>query len=131
MRLTGLTVLVVEDDVDNLELLSSHVESEGAVTLSAGSIAAALSMTADRQVHVALCDLELADGDGCELVRRLRDRDGCEQLPAVALTGYSDDKWRRKAAECGFNRYAVKPFSLDLITDWLVELASATRLPTA
>lgn len=129
MRLSGLTVLVVEDDVDNLELISSHVESEGALALSAGSIAAALSMTAERQVDVALCDLELSDGDGCELVRQLRARNGCERLPAVALTGYSDERWRRKAADCGFNRYAVKPFPLEQITDWLVELGSAPRLP--
>lgn len=129
MRLSGLTVLVVEDDLDNLELLSSHVESEGALALSAGSIAAALDMTAARRVDVALCDLELSDGDGCELVRQLRARAGCEQLPAVALTGYSDERWRRKAADCGFNRYAVKPFPLDQITDWLVELGSAPRLP--
>jgi CheY-like chemotaxis protein len=126
MRLSGLTVLVVEDDIDNLELLSSHVESEGALTLSAGSISAALAMTVDRRVDVALCDLELADGDGCELVRQLRGREGWTTLPAVALTGYSDAKWRKKAAECGFNRYAVKPYSLQQITDWLVELRSAT-----
>src|SRR5688572_9115726 len=110
MRLSGLTVLVVEDDIDNLELLSSHVESEGALALSAASIAAALSMTAERQVHVALCDLELSDGHGCELVRQLRGRAGSENLPAVAITGYSSDSWRRKARDCGFNRYAVKPF---------------------
>jgi CheY-like chemotaxis protein len=125
MRLSGLTVLVVEDDVDNLELLSSHVESEGALTLSAGSIAAALAMTLDRRIDAVLCDLELADGDGCDLVRQLRGRDGWTNLPTVALTGYSDAKWRKKAADCGFNRYAVKPYSLQQITDWLVELRSA------
>lgn len=124
MRLSGLTVLVVEDDLDNLELLSSHVESEGALALSAGSIAAALSMTEHQRVDIALCDLELADGDGCELVQKLRRRAGWEKLPAVAVTGYSDAKWRKKASDCGFDRYAVKPYSLQQITDWLLELAS-------
>lgn len=127
MRLRGLTVLVVEDDLDNLELLSSHVESEGALTLSASSIAAALSMTSmtsATRIDVALCDLELGDGDACDLVRELRGRHGYEKLPAVALTGYSDDNWRRKATACGFNRYAVKPFPLDKLTQWLLELSS-------
>jgi CheY-like chemotaxis protein len=64
-------------------------------------------------------------------VRRLRERDGWERLPEVALTGYSDEKWRSKAAACGFNRYAVKPFSLELITDWVVELGSAARLSSS
>jgi len=125
MRLNGLTVLVVEDDVDNLELLSSHVESEGALALSAGSIGAALLMTAERRVDVALCDLELADGDGCELVRQLRGRAGWEKLPAIAITGYSGDPWRKKANDCGFNRFAVKPYSLEQITLWVAELSSA------
>jgi CheY-like chemotaxis protein len=124
MRLRGLTVLVVEDDVDNLELLSSHVESEGALTLSASSISAALMMSNAHHIDVALCDLELSDGDGCELVSALRRREGLEKLPAVALTGYSDENWRRKASACGFNRYAVKPFPLDVLTQWLFELAT-------
>jgi CheY-like chemotaxis protein len=124
MRLRGLTVLVVEDDLDNLELLSSHVESEGAVTLSANSLSAALHLTHAQRIDVALCDLELGDGDACDLLRELRRRDGYEKLPAVALTGYSDANWRRKASDCGFDRYAVKPFPLHVLTEWLFELGS-------
>ena len=124
MRLSGTTVLVVEDDIDNLELLSSHLESEGAVTVAAASISAALELTGNRRVDVALCDLQLMDGDGCELVQKLRARAGWETLPAVALTGHSGAKWRQKAADCGFHRYAVKPFSLEQIVEWVVELRS-------
>lgn len=121
MQLKGLVVLVVEDDPDNLELLSSHLESDGATVIGAGSIGAALAMTSGLEISAVLADLELPDGDGCELVRKLRARDG-RDLPAIALTGYSDAKWRARAAACGFDRYAVKPFALSQVTDWLSEL---------
>ncbi len=121
MQLKGLVVLVVEDDPDNLELLSSHLESEGATVVGAASIAAALAMTSGVELSALLSDLELPDGDGCELLRRLRERDG-RNLPAIALTGYSDAKWRSRASDCGFERYAVKPFALSQVSEWLNEL---------
>ena len=122
-RLRGLTVLLVEDDVDNLELLSSCLESEGARTLSAGSIAGALALTIGQHIDVVVSDLELADGDGCALLEQVRSREERRHVPAIAVTGYSQEKWRKAAADCGFTRYAVKPFSLDQLIDWIAELS--------
>jgi CheY-like chemotaxis protein len=124
MRLLGLTVLVVEDDVDNLELISSFLEGEGARTLSAGSIAGALALCNGQKLDAIVSDLELPDGDGCELLNQLKTRDGVE-APAIAVSGYSEQKWRNRAAGCGFERYAVKPFSLDTLADWIAELSRA------
>jgi CheY-like chemotaxis protein len=122
MRLRGIAVLLVEDDPDNLELMASYFDGEGARTLSAGSVAAALAMTSVVRVDVVVSDLELVDGDGCELLNELRRREGRQELPAIAITGYSERKWREKAVDCGFARYAVKPFSLDQLVDWIAEL---------
>jgi two-component system CheB/CheR fusion protein len=125
LRLRGLTVLLVEDDVDNLELLVSYLESEGAVAVGAASIAAALAQSIGKAIDVVVSDLELTDGDGCALVKQLRSREALAELPAIAVTGYSDQKWRHRASECGFARYAVKPFSLDILVDWIAELSAA------
>lgn len=121
MRLRGLTILLVEDDADNLELIGSFLDGEGAKTLCAGSIAGALALSSGQRVDVVVSDLELADGDGCGLLSQLRSRDGALP-PAIAVTGYSAQKWRNKAAECGFVRYALKPFSLDTLAEWVGEL---------
>lgn len=121
MRLRGLTILLVEDDADNLELIGSFLDGEGANTLCAGSVAGALALSAGQRVDVLVSDLELADGDGCGLLATLRSRDGAS-VPAIAVTGYSEQKWRIRAAECGFARYALKPFSLDTLADWIGEL---------
>jgi CheY-like chemotaxis protein len=125
MRLHGLKVLLVEDDEDNLELLGSCLESEGARPFSAGSISEALAMTAGHRIDIVVSDLELADGDGCTLLSKLRERDNSPELPAIAISGYSELKWRTKAAECGFDRYLVKPFALDHLVESIAEFSRA------
>ncbi|HYQ16466.1 MAG TPA: response regulator [Polyangiaceae bacterium] len=131
MRLLGLKILLVEDDLDNLELLASFLEGEGAQTFGAGSIAAALALTADHPIDAVVSDLELADGDGCGLLAELKNRDGRTELPAIAVTGYSEQKWRNKAAGCGFHRYAVKPYSLESLVEWLAELTAPPSASSA
>ncbi|HKY40359.1 MAG TPA: response regulator [Polyangiaceae bacterium] len=121
MRLNGSTVLVVEDDLDNLELLVAHFEREGAIVLGANSLGAAINATQSVDIDAMVCDLELPDGDGCALLKQLHNL-GWRDLPAIAISGYSDRHWQHMADECGFDRFVTKPFRLNDVTDWLAEL---------
>jgi len=123
MRLLGVTVLLVEDDVDNLEPLASFLDGEGARTFGAGSISSALSLTEGQTIDLLVSDLELPDGDGCALLATLRQRGGRSDVPAIAVSGDSDPQWRTKATNGGFARYAVKPYSRQCLVDWIVELS--------
>lgn len=120
--MAGLTLLVVEDDLDNLEVVASYLEAQGAIVLGAGSIAGALAMTLNRPVNAVLAELELPDGTGCNLLSRLRDRDGEDAAPAIAFTAHFEDEWSKLAAGCGFARHVRKPFSLARLVDWILEL---------
>ncbi len=60
------------------------------------------------------------------LLAQLRARDDASP-PAIAVTGYSEQKWRSKASDCGFVRYAVKPFSLQVLVDWIAELTATSE----
>lgn len=132
MRLKGLSVLLVEDDFDNLELLCTCLEDEGAVTYSASSVAGALELTLGQRVDVVVADLELPDGDGCALLQQLAARtEPRRPPPAVAVTGYSEQAWRDQASDCGFLRYAVKPFSLHELVSWIAELSRASDASNA
>jgi CheY-like chemotaxis protein len=122
MRLAGLTLLIVEDDLDNLEVVASYLEAQGATVLGAGSIAGALAMTINRPISALLCELELPDGSGCNLLTQLRSRDGCKALPALAFTAHFEAEWRELAERGGFARHIVKPFSLVRLVDWILEL---------
>jgi CheY-like chemotaxis protein len=123
MRLSELTVLLVEDDVDNLELIGSFLEDEGARVLSAGSIAAALALSLEHPFDVVVSDLELPDGDGCALLKQLKLREARTHVPAIAVSGYSQSEWGPKASECGFRHFLMKPFSLDELLEAVSELA--------
>jgi CheY-like chemotaxis protein len=57
---------------------------------------------------VVLCDVGLPHLDGYELARRLRAAFGGAVL-LVAVTGYCQDRYRRRAREAGFDHYLVKP----------------------
>lgn len=120
MLLNQLTVLVVEEDRDNRELLSAYLQLEGATVLAAASIATALETVGG--IDVVVSELLLADGDGCELLRRLRAQAGRERVPALALTALTDTDWKRRALEGGFDFCATKPMPLAELTRTLVLL---------
>jgi CheY-like chemotaxis protein len=118
-------VLLVEDDIDNLEMLALYLEGEGATVLAAGSIAAALAMSIGRKLDAIVADMELPDGDGCNLLHQLRTRPGDVRTPAIAFSGYSRDEWRSQATDAGFDLYAVKPMSMDALVDAIARLTRA------
>jgi len=122
MRLSGTTVLLVEDDLDNLELLALCLEGEGAHVFQAGSIAAALAVSIGTRIDIVVSDLELPDGDGYVLLGQMRSREGYASLPAIAVSGYSQDQWRSQATATGFNRFVVKPFSIEVLIGAIVSL---------
>jgi CheY-like chemotaxis protein len=101
-------VLIVDDDDDSRELLQELLQLSGHKALCAGSAAAALGCVVDNEPDLALIDLSLPDGDGCEVARQLRAKLGSE-IRLVALTGYSDPGTRQKAHAAGFDRFVVKP----------------------
>ncbi len=119
MRLKSLNLLLVDDDPDNLDLLSLCLTSEGANVLIARTIATALVRAQAARVDLLLCNRLLSDGDGCALLRRLRERPEWSSLPAVALTAAFD---QHCLAPCGFDRLALMPVNLQDLVDAIAEL---------
>jgi PAS domain S-box-containing protein len=110
-RLDGVTVLVVDDDVDACELVRMALESRGARILSAASAAEGLRVLADRLPDVLLTDIGMADLDGYEFLRRIRqlspDQGGL--IPAAVVTAYVGEGDRRSALRSGFQAFIAKP----------------------
>ena len=119
MRLTSLNLLLVDDDAENLDLLSLCLTSEGANVLIARTINAALVRAAVARVDLLLCNPLLSDGDGCELLQRLRQRPELSSLPAIALTAVPD---QHHLLPCGFDRLALMPIDLRELVDSISRL---------
>jgi two-component system CheB/CheR fusion protein len=71
-KLTGSSILVIEDDPDTLELLAQTFVHLGARVRRARSAEIALAMLAGSRMDAVLCDLQLPDVDGYALLERIR-----------------------------------------------------------
>lgn len=109
--LTGVRVLIVDDEQDARELLGSVLETYGAVVTLVSSGVEALSALRGSTYDVLIADIGMADMNGYALIRTIRAlaAEGGRRLPAIALTVYATAKERADALAAGFDRHIVKP----------------------
>ena len=114
--LGGLTILVVEDEPETLELVSMILRDYGADVRSAANAEAAMDSLEAETPHVMVSDLNLPGADGCELVRRVRERFG-KKVPAIALSASKSLSDAKRALDAGFDVHVEKPVSMDELID--------------
>src|SRR5213076_1680000 len=93
--LTGVEVLVVDDDADARDLVAAVLVRSGARVRTASSVDEAVERLRERRPDVLLSDIGLPSQDGYELIRRVRALD--ESLPAAALTAFASPDDHRRA----------------------------------
>jgi CheY-like chemotaxis protein len=111
-RLTGIKVLVVDDEPDAYEAVRHVLEDHGALVRTAASAAEALASMGDLPPDVIVADLAMPDHDGYELIRQVRTRPATRHVPAVALTAFTDAA-REPALTAGFHQFSSKPIRAD------------------
>ena len=112
--LTGMTVLVVDDDDDARHLLRVMLEQHGAAIRLAASAADARAVMADARVDVLIADIGMPEEDGVSFVRRMRAVSAGGAMPqAIAVTAYAGAREREWARQAGFGWYITKPVNPD------------------
>jgi signal transduction histidine kinase len=109
--LSGMAVLVVEDEEDTREILVRALERSGAEVQAVASAAEALDLLERGLPDVLISDIGMPGEDGYSLLRKLRARGpgrGAE-LPAAALTAYARSEDRVQALAAGFQTHIAKP----------------------
>jgi CheY-like chemotaxis protein len=112
LALTGMRVLVVDDEADARELLVTVLEQFGAQPRAAGSVAEAMKALEELRPDVLVSDIGMPGEDGYVLLRKLRMLEaqrGWPSVPAVALTAYARGEDRRRALLSGFRMHVPKP----------------------
>jgi signal transduction histidine kinase/ActR/RegA family two-component response regulator len=109
--LTGIQVLIVEDDDDARQLVVKVLESQGASVKAVSSAREALEILGRERIDVLLSDIEMPGTDGYQLIRELRLRSSQQggAVPAVALTAYARTEDRLRALRAGFQLHLSKP----------------------
>jgi CheY-like chemotaxis protein len=116
-----LRVLVVDDNHDCADSLSTLVRRWGHDVQTAYNGAAALEMMGSRQPDVALVDLVMPEMDGCQMVRHLRRQTRFNHTLIIAITGWVDQVHRLLCDEAGFDLYLAKPIELDDLEKLLLD----------
>lgn len=117
--LTGIRVLVVDDDDDARALIEKVLELQGAIVKTVPSASEALDVLARERVDVLLSDIEMPGTDGYQLIKQLRLRPSQQggTVPAAALTAYARTEDRLRALRAGFQLHLPKPVQpAELIT---------------
>jgi len=111
VRLDGLRVLVVEDDVDTGRMLAQVLGEHGANVTHAGTSAGALAAIERAIPDVLISDIGMPGEDGYELLRRVRmlAPDAGGRVPAIALTAFAREVDMHHALEVGFDLHVAKP----------------------
>jgi PAS domain S-box-containing protein len=127
--ITGLKVLVVEDNRDAAEVLATVVGMWGHEVRTAFDAPAALHMLDGWKPDVILSDLGLPRMDGYELARRLRQPTARCGAVLIALSGYGRDEDKRAARDAGFDHHMVKPPDLEALAGLLEQIAAGLDDP--
>jgi signal transduction histidine kinase/ActR/RegA family two-component response regulator len=109
--LTGVSVLVVDDEPDALEVMAAALEACGASVVSASSARDALDVLEQSNVDLILSDIAMPGQDGCELIRTIRALPSLRlaTIPAAAVTAHARDDERERALAAGFHMHLSKP----------------------
>lgn len=108
--LTGVTVLVVEDNDDSRRLLEAILTRCGAMVQTAESVPSALGILDKTWPDIIISDIEMPGEDGYSFIRKIRLREPASQhLPAIALTAYTRSIDRVRAMAAGFQIHMSKP----------------------
>ncbi len=102
-------VLVVDDEPDLADLVSTALRFDGCRTATAGDADEAIRVARELRPDIAVLDMMLPGDDGVKLLGRLRAEH--PDLPAVFLTARGDTRDRIAGLRAGADDYIAKPFS--------------------
>ena len=129
--LTGLHVLIVDDDNDTRELVVGALESCHATVTAVATADEALAHIRRSPPHVLVSDIAMPGEDGYSLIRKVRALLPAQggRIPTIALTAHARVEDRTRALVAGFDRHVAKPIEP---TELLITLANLCgRLPYA
>ncbi|MGY3436876.1 MULTISPECIES: phosphate regulon transcriptional regulator PhoB [unclassified Marinovum] len=106
------TVLVVEDEPAQREVLSYNLEAEGFRVSRAEDGEQALLLVAEEAPDIIVLDWMLPNVSGIEVCRRLKSRTETRGVPVIMLSARSEEVDKVRGLETGADDYVVKPYSI-------------------
>jgi len=123
--LTGVRVLVVDDDPSNLQMIAQLLRLHGASAMISSDPKGAVGIAQGWEPDVLILDIAMPEKDGYQLLPELRaalNRDA-HSLPAIAVTGFAAYEDSKRALTAGFQAHLAKPFDMTGLCQLVAQLA--------
>jgi CheY-like chemotaxis protein len=116
------TILVAEDQNDNLVLVSLWLQNLGYRVLTAVNGEAAVDIAKLAKPDLILMDIGMPLMDGLEATRAIRLTTEIRDLPIIFLTAFDTKEFRQRAGDAGGDGYLTKPFDFDRLSKLILNL---------
>jgi CheY-like chemotaxis protein len=121
--------LVIEDNHDNLRLISYAIKRGGYTVISAETGEAGVELACREKPSFVIVDINLPGIDGFEVMRRIRQSEICRTVPIIAITSHAMFGDREKIIASGCNGYFEKPIDPLTIMDKIHEIIDGADKP--
>ena len=126
----GGRILVIEDNLINLELITYLLKSFSYTVLSATNGDEGIDLAHSQRVDLIICDVHLPGMDGYQVARRLKEHPVLRNIPLVAVTALAMMGDREKVLAAGFDSYISKPIMPEKFIKQIEEVMSNKCLGT-
>lgn len=128
-NLSGVSLLLVEDEADVRELFVVMLRSYGALVNAVPSTSEALRALKTSRPDVLISDLSMPEEDGFSLIRKIRalppELGG--NIPALALTAFTRPEDRRRSLSAGYQMHIPKTVTPDELAGIIADVANRRR----
>jgi len=130
----ALQILLAEDHIETARAIQRLLAGRGHQVRHARAVAEAVTLAEENPPDLLICDFNLKDGSGIELLSRVRrtcsNVEHC-RLPAIVMSGYLDEAIRARAHAAGFSRHLEKPIDSQTLLEAVQQVFAEARWPAA
>ena len=106
------TILVVEDNENNMMLVCDVLELKGYTVLAATTGAEGVRLAGEGKPDLILMDIQLPDINGVTALKRIRADAAMQNIPVLAVSASAMPEDRQKILASGFEEYITKPLNM-------------------
>jgi signal transduction histidine kinase/CheY-like chemotaxis protein len=127
--LSGISLLVLDDDSDALDLFVTVLRQAGGDLRSARSVEEAMTLLQAWEPDAIVSDIEMPEENGYAFIRRLRggEVEHGDRIPAIAVTAYGGVNERIRVLSAGFDAYVAKPVEPDELAAIIGRMVARAR----
>jgi CheY-like chemotaxis protein len=117
-------ILVVDDSVDNVAMMSLSLQQEGYRVVTATNGEEAIVVAARTKPNLILMDISMPRLDGLGATRRIRENVELRDVPVIAVTAHGTEGFQRAAYDVGVSGYLTKPIDFPRMHKLVARLLS-------